>query len=348
MKLRKVFRVVAIVVGLLAVSWSTGRAGTEIRLMCHDSFNMSKEVAALFEKEHDAVIRFLKAGDAGSALNQAILSKSNPLADVFFGVDNTFLSRALKADIFVPYQAPGLAGIPEALKLDTSWRLLPVDYGDVCLNYDKKFFQEKGLAPPARLEDLIEPEYSGLTVVENPATSSPGLAFLLLTIGHFGEDGYLDFWKKLNQNDLLIVDGWEQAYWGHFSASSKGNRPIVVSYATSPPVEVYFAKTPLKEAPTAAVVGPGTAYRQVEFIGILKGATNPDLARKLVDFMFSRDFQEDIPLKMFVFPAVTAAALPDVFIKHSQVADEPVMVSPEAIAAHREQWIQAWTETVLR
>jgi thiamine transport system substrate-binding protein len=321
---------------------------TQITLMTHDSFNVSQKVVAEFEKKHHAKIRFLKAGDSGAALTQAILSKNNPMADLFFGVDNTFLSRALDAGIFQPYDSPLLDQIPNNLKLDMENRLLPVDYGDVCLNYDKKWFKTKGMAPPSALSDLIKPEYKGLLVVENPATSSPGLAFLLTTIGRFGKEKYIDFWQKLNANDVMVVDGWESAYWGQFSASKKGTRPIVVSYAGSPAAEVYYAKTPLSQAPTAAVTTVGTAFRQIEFVGILKGTKQRRLAEVLVDFMLSRPFQEDIPLQMFVFPANQSARLPEIFIKHTKIAPDPVEVSPVEIDLNRERWIEAWTQTVLR
>jgi thiamine transport system substrate-binding protein len=321
---------------------------TVITLMTHDSFAASEKVLAEFEKANNAKIKVLPAGDAGAALNQAILSKNNPLGDVFFGVDNTFLSRALKADIFEPYNSPALADVPDQFKLDPTNRLLPVDYGDVCLNYDKAWFAKKGIQPPANLEDLTKPAYKGLTVVENPATSSPGLAFLLATIGHFGEKGYLDYWKALRANDVLVVDGWQQAYYGDFSAASNGDRPIVVSYASSPPAEVYFAKTPLNEAPTGVVLGDGSCFRQVEFVGILKGTTHLALAEKLVDFMLSKTFQEDVPLQMFVFPVNQKAGLPDVFVKFAQIPANPAYVSPEAIDANREAWIEAWTQTMLR
>jgi thiamine transport system substrate-binding protein len=270
------------------------------------------------------------------------------MADIFFGVDNTFLSRALKADIFQSYKSPLLAQIPDYLKLDPKNRLLPVDYGDVCLNYDKKWFQTKGMAPPNSLADLVKPDYKGLLVIENPATSSPGLAFLMTTIGHFGEDNYLDFWKKLKSNHVMVVDGWESAYWGQFSAAGKGNRPIVVSYASSPPVEVLYAEKPLDEAPTAAVTTSGSTFRQIEFVGILKGTKKRALAKKLVDFMLAKRFQEDIPLQMFVFPANQNAELPNVFVKHATVAKEPVIVPFDAIDKNRETWIEAWTQTVLR
>jgi thiamine transport system substrate-binding protein len=320
---------------------------TVITLMTHESFAASEKVLAEFEKANNAKIRVLPAGDAGAALNQAILSKNNPLGDVFFGVDNTFLSRALKSDIFVPYNSPALADVPDQFKLDPTNRLLPVDYGDVCLNYDKAWFAKKGIQPPANLEDLIKPAYKGLAVVENPATSSPGLAFLLATIGHFGEKGYLGYWKALRANDVLVVDGWQQAYYNDFTAASNGDRPIVVSYASSPPAEVYFAKTPLSEAPTGVVLGGESCFRQVEFVGILKGTKQPVLAEKLVDFMLSKTFQEDVPLQMFVFPVNQKAGLPDVFVKFAQIPEKTAYLSPEAIDANREAWIEAWTETVL-
>lgn len=336
-----------------ALCLETARAGeaqapVEITLMTHDSFNVSKEVVAEFEKKHHAKIRFLKAGDSGAALTQAILSKNNPMADLFFGVDNTFLSRALGAGIFQPYESSLLSQIADDLKFDPENRLLPVDYGDVCLNYDKRWFKNKGITPPKSLADLTKPVYKGLLVVENPATSSPGLAFLLTTIDHYGEAKYLDFWKKLKANDVLVVDGWESAYWSHFSAAGKGSRPIVVSYASSPPAEVFYSKKPLTEAPTAAVIAPGTAFRQIEYVGILKGTQKRDLAEKLVDFMLDKRFQEDIPLQMFVFPANRNARLPEVFVKHAVVAEKPAKVSSVAIDMNRERWIEAWTQTVLR
>lgn len=337
-----------VVTGLL---FNPGFASEEIAtltVMTHDSFSASKGVVEAFETANKAKVRFLKSGDAGVALIQAILSRNNPMADVFFGVDNTFLSRALKADIFEPHASPMLGNIPDALRLDPENRLLPVDYGDVCLNYDKKWFAEKGVAPPTGFRDLITPAYKSLTVVQNPATSSPGLAFMLATIGYFGEDGWLDFWKKLRANDVLVTDGWKDAYWGKFSGASKGKRPIVVSYASSPPAEVHFAETPMDEAPTAAVLGNGSAFRQIEFVGVLKGAKKRELARKFIDYMLDRDFQEDIPLQMFVFPANRTAKLPEVFVKHARVAEAPSVVSPEAILANREKWIEAWTEVVLR
>lgn len=318
-----------------------------LRVMTHDSFLASEEVIAQFEIENNVKLQFLAAGDAGSAMNKAILSKDNPLADVFYGVDNTFLSRALQEGIFEAYNSPLLAKIPDKFQLDEQHRALAVDYGDVCLNYDIAYFEEKQITPPASLDDLLNAEYKGMLVVENPATSSPGLAFMLATIGNYGAEGYLDYWRNLMANEVLVVNDWNAAYYTEFTRSG-GTRPIVVSYASSPPAEVVFAEEPIDSPPTAAVTSPGSCFRQIEFVGILKGTPNRDLAEKWVDFMLSTTFQEDVPLQMFVFPVNSDAQLPEVFTKFASISAQPALVSPDDIAANREQWLAEWTETVLK
>jgi thiamine transport system substrate-binding protein len=317
--------------------------------MTHDSFAASEPVIAAFQAENNVTVQIIQAGDTGEALNKAILSKNNPLADVFYGVDNTYLSRALEEDIFEPYESPLLVQIPDQFKLDPQHRALPVDWGDVCLNYDKAYFAEKGLSPPQNLEDLLKPEYKDLLVMENPASSSPGLAFLLATVGHFGEDGYLEYWEGLRENGVKVVNDWETAYNGEFSAGPGGGLyPIVVSYGSSPPFEVLYADPPVEEPSTAVVASPGSCFRQIEFVGILKGGANRALAEKWVDFMLSTAFQEDLPLQMFVFPVHPEAKLDPTFEMFLEISDQPASVDPADIAANRELWIQAWTETVLR
>src|SRR5512133_2084816 len=296
----------------------TGETRT-LTVMTHDSFAASEGVIQEFERANNAKVTFLKSGDAGAALNKAILSKDAPLADVFYGVDNTFLSRALQEDIFEPYKSPLLANIPAEYQLDSQNRALPVDYGDVCINYDKTYFSQKNLAVPQSLDDLKKPEYKGLLVMENPATSSPGLAFVLATIKQYGEDGYIKYWQDLRANGLVVVNDWETAYYTNFSGSSgQGPQPMVVSYGSSPVAEVVFAKNPPADAPTASIGGPNSCFRQIEFVGILKGTQQRAMAEKFVNFMLSQPFQEDVPLQMFVYPANQTAKLPESFQKFAQ------------------------------
>lgn len=230
-------------------------------------------------------------------------------------------------------------------------RVTPVDTGDICVNYDKKYFADKKLAPPKSFDDLAKPAYKNLLVTENAATSSPGLGFLLGTVATYGEDGYQDYWKKLKSNGVKVVDGWEQAYNEEFSGSAggkktKADRPLVVSYASSPPVEVLYADPQPKTAPTG--VATGTCFRQIEFAGLLDGAKNEAGGKALLDFLIGKKFQEDMPLNMFVSPVTRGAKVPELFTKFGATADKPATVAPDTIAKNREQWVQSWSSLVVK
>ena len=333
-----------------AAPTATPRPTGPLTVMTHDSFALSKSVLAAFEAETGISVRVLKAGDAGIALNKAILSKGAPLGDVFFGVDNTFLSRALSAGIFEPYAAPGLKNVADRFKLDPLNRLLPVDFGHVSINYDRDWFAKKKLALPATLKDLTDPKYKGLLVVENPATSSPGLAFLRASVAAFPDSGaysWQQFWADLRKNDVRVAEGWEAAYYTDFSGSSgKGPRPLVVSYQTSPAAEVMFSDGKLAEPPTGNL--DTAAFEQIEFIGILSGTKNRAAAERFIDFMLGPAAQADLPGQMVVYPAAGGTKLPDEFVKFAPLPKNIVTVAPEAIDQNRDKWIEAWTKTVLK
>lgn len=324
-----------VLVLFVAACGGSGAEPEELVLVTHDSFVLSEGTLAQFTEQTGVEVRLLKAGDAGEVLSQAIISKDNPIGDVVFGVDNTFLSRALDEDLFVEYESPLLADVPDQFELDPRHRVTPIDYGDVCINYDRSVLTE---APT--MDDLIRPEYAGQLVVQNPATSSPGLAFLLATIATYGEDGWQDYWRSLFDNDVVVTSGWTEAYEGRFSGGyGGGDLPLVVSYASSPPAEVLFADPPIDEAPSGVMIE--SCFRQIEFAGITRDS---QAARDLIDFMLGPAFQEDIPLNMFVFPANSQARLPDVFVDHAVVPDEPLTMDPQRIGELREEWIETWTE----
>ncbi len=336
-----------IVIGLILSSCSSPKQN-ELTVLVHDSFSVSEGVIQQFEQQNQVTVKFIRNGDAGTVLNQAILTKNAPIADVLYGVDNSFLSRALDADLFIPFDSPELVNIPGTYKLDSQNRELPVDYGDVCINFDKNWFSTRSLAVPATLEDLLKPEYKNLLVVENPGVSSPGLAFLLATIAHYGDPGYLDYWNALRANEVVVVNDWTTAYYTNFSGSSgKGAQPLVVSYASSPAAEVIYATPEPSSAPTSSILGKDTCFRQIEFVGILKGTKHLALAQKFVDFMLGKTFQEDVPLQMFVYPVNSTASLPQAFRQYAQTAPEPAQMDPVTIAQNRDRWISDWTNTVL-
>lgn len=334
---------------------TTDLEGTTVRMVTHDSFNLSEDVLDSFEEETGMTVELLAGGDAVSVVNQAILTAGNPQADVLFGIDNNQLEAAFEEELFIPYESSEIAEVRDDVQMDPDHRVTPVDVGDVCLNYDVEWFAEEGLDVPAGLEDLTDSSYEDLLVVQNPATSSPGLAFLLASIAEFGTEGYESFWEDLTANGVEVTDGWEQAYYGVFSGgSAEGNRPLVVSYATSPPAEVFFADDYEQweaegelpdEAPTGVIAE--SCYRQIEFAGILDGADNQAGAEALVDFLLSEEVQADIPLQMFVEPVREGTELPEVFTRYSVEVEDPLSVAPEEVHENRESWVETWRSIVL-
>jgi thiamine transport system substrate-binding protein len=342
MRARTLTALLVAVLTLTACSSSSGgsSAGSTVTLVTHDSFAVSKPVLRAFTKQTGITVKVLKSGDAGAALNQAILTKDQPLGDAFFGVDNTFLSRALDAGIFVPYTAKSLDTVPAKFQLDAEKRLTPIDYGDVCVNYDKAWFAREKLAVPHTLDDLTDPQYRGRLVVENPATSSPGLAFLLASVAL--RRGWNAYWMAAGERREGRRRG-EQAYRDEFSAGLGHDQPLV---------ELASARRPrCTRDPKPADADRGatdTCFRQVELAGVLRGAQHPAAARKLIDFMLSEKFQADIPVQMFVFPARAGTPLPRVFTKYAKVPARPFTLPPAEIGAQRDNWIKQWTTTVLR
>lgn len=331
--------------GLTLSACSAGAGGggekPDVVLVTHDSFALSDEVLAQFTEQTGLTVEVRGSGDAGALTSQLALTKDNPIGDVAFGVDNAFASRAIAEGVFADYVSPAAEGGAADYAFPGSSALTAIDHSDVCLNIDTRYFNEKGLAEPATLADLIKPEYRDLTVVESPATSSPGLAFLMATIASDG-DGWQQYWRDLAANGVRVTDGWTQAYNVEFSGSAgQGSRPIVVSYASSPPAEVGADGS---APPTKAL--PDTCFRQIEYAGVLTGAANPEGAQKLVDFLLSPAVQADLPGQMYVFPVQRDTPLPAAFTEYAATPEAPLTLAPDVIGEHRDEWIAEWRSIV--
>jgi thiamine transport system substrate-binding protein len=316
---------------------------TTVTLVTHDSWKVPKSVVADFEAESGYDLEVLQTGDAGQLTNKLVLTQDDPIGDAVFGIDNTFASRALDAGVLAEHAAKNQPASASAYTLpgDPEGGLLtPVDWGDVCVNVDDAWFDEKGIEPPRTLDDLVDPAYKDLFVTPGASTSSPGFAFLLATIGKYGEDGWQDYWTQLMDNGTRVVSGWSDAYEVDFTAGGGGgDRPIVVSYNSSPPFTIPKGE---KRPTTSALLD--TCFRQVEYAGVLAGSDNPTGAAELVDFMTSTEFQEALPDNMYVFPVDDRAELPALWERWAVPARHPIGVDPAEVAANRDDWLREWSD----
>ncbi len=326
--------------------------GTTVTLLTHDSFNLPEATLEAFTEQTGVTVELLAIGDTGTLVAEAILTKDAPLGDALFGIDNTFLERALDAKIFERYESPALVDVPESFQLDPLHRVTPVDYGDVCINYWKDAVPRV----PETLDQLTRAEFDGQLVVQHPETSSPGMAFLLATVAAFGDideegefigigESWEQYWEGLRDNNVSVTAGWEEAYNDEFIAGG-GDRSLVVSYGSSPPAEVIYADPPIDTAPTGVLTD--SCFRQIEFAGVLAGSDNVAGARALIDFMLSETWQNEVPLNMFVYPVNKNATIPEVFVEHTTAPEQPLMLDPAEIEENREAWTEKWVEIVLR
>lgn len=328
-----------------ACGGSDSATPTSLTLVAYDSFVLPEDAFDEFTAATGIEVELAIGGDAGDLVAKAVLTAGNPEGDVLWGVDNALLSRAIDGDVFDPYLSAA-APLPAALAAAGSEIATPVDIGYVCVNYDIADLERRGLPVPSTMDDLADSRYRGLLVVQNPAMSSPGLAFLLATIARYG-DGWTDYWEALVANDVRVVDGWRDAYYSVFTRYG-GDRPLVVSYSTSPPAEVLFADPPLPAgSPSPTGVLTDSCFEQIEFAGVLRGTAYVDAARQLVDYLVSRTFQELLPDNLFVYPVHPDAELPTSFLTYAPAVRSPLRMETDAIAAGRQEWIDNWTALVL-
>lgn len=333
----------AAALGLIVASSCATSSGdsTKITLVAYDSFILPDGALDEFTASTGIHVDVALGGDAGELAAKASLSSGNPEGDVLWGIDNTLLSRLVDARVFEPYVSTSAPLEPDLIEAGMGV-VTPVDYGFVCVNYDIAALKDRGVEPPVDLEDLIRPEYRGMLVVPSAANSSPGLAFLLATVAAFGTQ-WQQYWRDLVDNDVVVADGWTDAYYTMFSRHG-GDRPLVVSYSTSPPAEVLFADPPLAAgAPAPTGIATGTCFHQVEFAGVLRGSTKIRQASLLVDFLVSRSFQELLPENLFVYPANSQAALPASFVSYAAPVPMPWTMDSLEIARRRADLLDEWS-----
>lgn len=314
-------------------------AGGEVTLIAHDSFEFPDELKADFEATTGFTLTVTKSGDGGQLANQLVLTKDAPLADAFFGVDNSFIGSLIDAGAVDPYRPASLPDSATQFNADAAGSVAPIDHGYVCLNADDAWFAANDLTAPVAFDDLLKPEYKDLAVVIDPTASSPGAAFLFATVAKFGEDGYLDYWRALLANGAKIDQGWSDAYYTDFSGAGEGGKfPITVSYNTSP---AYTVPDGSDVSTTSALLD--TCTRQVEYAGVLAGAQNPAGARALIDYLVAQKFQDTIAETMYMYPVIDAA-VPEEWQTWAPVPTQTHDLDPAVISVSRVDWLDAWSQ----
>jgi len=341
--LRKTFSFWATTLVATVVLAANAVSAQELRVLVHGSFSLPKPLLAQFESESGIKLGIIKGGDAGEMLNKLILTRAQPIADVVFGIDNALVAKADAANVLDAYTGPAAT---RATRVTIKGSVVPVDYGYVALNYDKAWFAKRGLALPTSLEDLTRPAYRDLLVVQNPATSSAGFAFLLATVSGLGDVAAFDWWTRMRANGVKVTKGWSEAYYTEFSRNG-GSRPIVVSYASSPAAEVFYSKEKISEPPTGSLFFKGSVLRQVEGVALVRGGQQREAAGRFIEFLRSRPVQEALQTTMWMFPVEPGVPRPEVMRHASEPAqfEDP---SSEQVAANGAYWVSRWTRVVLK
>ncbi|NOX44551.1 MAG: thiamine ABC transporter substrate-binding protein [Caldiserica bacterium] len=337
-----------IVKALLAavVAGAAALGAEELYVYTYDSFvswGPAARIEEAFEAAHPGVdLIWVAPGGSSETLSRMIaeIEAGGTDADVFMGISDADLVRASAyLEPYDPGLVPNIAHIPaELLGIEPRGMALPFDQGYVAFVYDSTALPEKLV--PRSFGDLLRCELRGKIIVQDPRTSSTGRALLLWTIWRFGERGWVDFWRALLRNVLVVTKGWSEAY-DMFLA---GEAPIVLSFTT----DTAYSWIEHRSLRYRVTLFDGEAYRFVEWMGIVRGSDQRELAHEFMDLVLSRDVQEMIPTTQWMFPVSEAAELPPDFAEHAVIPETPAWLPPVEVGEELEGWISTWQRLLIR
>lgn len=307
------------------------------------SWGPAQEIAASFEEAYGVKVTFVAPTGSGEMLSRLIteMETGGTQADVFIGLSDTQLPRAIERGIFQPIdieKVPNLQNVPQELHVDPEYRAIPFDYGYVSFVYDRRAWPDDQL--PSSLEDLTDRRFAGRIIAIDPRTSSVGHALLLWTIAEYGEDGYLAYWNRLKPSLLTVAGGWSAAY----AMFEEGEAPIVLSYTTDAAYSVYSG-----QGDRYGIILPGgQAYLQIELAGIVAGSEQAELAHAFLNHLLAPESQKLIPTTNWMFPANAATELPEVFEQYAIQPENPVRLDHSLVDENNERWLREWAVEIRR
>jgi len=335
--------------GCIASPGSSGSDEGTLTVATYDSFVESQSsldapatwLKDRFESEHEDVT--IEWTNPDSGLNHYVQRAREGVefdADVYLGVNVDDLIRAdeqLEDSLFQDLDRGSVGNadsVKSELEFDPEGRLLPYDTGYISLVYD-----EGEVSGPETFDQLLDPAYEGTLLAQNAQQSDPGQAFLLWTINQFGEDGYLDYWRDLQDNDVRILGSW----WDSYSAYSEGERPMVVSYSTD---QVYANRDGLDMSRHQLGFLEDQGYANPEGMGVFADSERSELAHEFFDFVLSPAAQGQIATLNVQFPATTDADLNEEFDQYAHEPPETVFYGYEDLQGNLDGWVEDWAREI--
>ena len=279
---------------------------------------------------HGVEVIFERFQETGGILSQLRREGDETPADVVIGLDNTYADEILNTELFAFYRPEDLSLVDQSL-LSDELPVVPFDYGHIMLNYDSEALDD----PPETWEELTDERFRDSIILMDPRTASPGRNFLLFTVAYFGEDGFLDYWRRLSPNILTFTATWSEGY----GLYTQGEAPIVLSYDTSPAYHIAFEETERYRN----LILSDSAYAQVEYAGLVAGSDRREDAGLVIDYLVSQEFQNQVPLNQFMYPINPNASLPEAFDETAR-ASEIINLDVGRVAENFDEWLGAWEE----
>lgn len=238
------------------------------------------KVFAAFTADTGIKVNFIRLS-SGEALARIVAEKKNPQVDALWGGPADTYEAGILEGVFEQYKPKEADAIPAKFRSAQNY-WIGIGVIPLCFLTNNKFLKEKGLQPPTSWNDLLHPAYKGALQMADARTSGTATERIYTLVKIFGENEAFSYQKKLHQNIQLYT-----------KSGAGGAMPIATGQAASGVFYIVDALDIQQQGYDVVISYPkeGVTYG-VEAAGILKGAKNVDLAKKLLDWASTKRLGE--------------------------------------------------------
>lgn len=324
-----------------------------LTIVTYDIIALSDDMLEEFTNNTGYEINMIRTDDAGGILENLLLTKEAPQADLALGLDNTYLQTALDNCLLGPHSANVPDLDPLALTPYSGEMAVPFDQGYVCLNADIEALEENNVSFPSTLEELTGEQWKGRTAFPSPTTSSPGRAFMTATIDYFERQATMDamtWWEAMADNDAIFTSGWTEAYETHYSGGYGiwgeghiGDAWLTVSYCHSPGVEAYYGGN---YTISKAIDIDYASFHQVEYAAKVNGGGSSSAVDAFIEYLLSDEVNKNMPENNLMYSVLDNEDMPetDGYRYHSPIPSNPSEITAERIDVEMDGWLMDWRE----